>query len=90
MAQALHVQANVDSFVRLGYPLHFVTLGEQCALGEGGYVVLSIELCIILHNTVTLHPHCHFDRSRIGREADNPALVGMTGPFNCHNNDVVA
>jgi cellulose synthase/poly-beta-1,6-N-acetylglucosamine synthase-like glycosyltransferase len=26
--------------VRLGYPPHFVTLGEQDALAEGGYVVL--------------------------------------------------
>jgi len=25
-------------FVRLAYPLHFVTLGEQDALAEGGYV----------------------------------------------------
>jgi hypothetical protein len=29
VARVLHVQANVDGFVRLGYPLHFVTLGEQ-------------------------------------------------------------
>jgi hypothetical protein len=40
VAQVLHVQANVYGFVRLGYPLHFVTLGEQDALAEGGYVVL--------------------------------------------------
>jgi len=39
VAHVLHVQANVDGFVRLGYPLHFVTLGEQDALAEGGYVV---------------------------------------------------
>jgi hypothetical protein len=26
VAQVLHVPANVDGFVRLGYPLHFVTL----------------------------------------------------------------
>lgn len=31
------VPASVDGFVRLGYPLHFVTLGEQDALAEGGY-----------------------------------------------------
>ena len=31
---------SVDGLVRLGYPLHFVTLGEQDALAEGGYVVL--------------------------------------------------
>src|SRR5438552_3659488 len=43
----------------------FVTSGQQDALAEWGYVVLSIELCIVL----SLHPHCHFDRSRIGREA---------------------
>jgi hypothetical protein len=30
----------VAGFVRLGYTLHFVTLGEQDALAEGGYVVL--------------------------------------------------
>ncbi|MGH7551127.1 MAG: hypothetical protein ACREK3_10340 [Gemmatimonadota bacterium] len=40
VAHILHVQANVDGFERLGYPLHFVTLGEQDALAEGGYVVL--------------------------------------------------
>ena len=40
MAQVLHVQANVDPFVRLGYPLHLVTLSDQDVLGEGGYVVL--------------------------------------------------
>ena len=34
-ADVLHVQANVDGFVRLGYPLHFVTPGEQDALAEG-------------------------------------------------------
>jgi hypothetical protein len=28
------------AFTHLGYPLHFVTLGEQGALAEGGYVVL--------------------------------------------------
>jgi hypothetical protein len=40
VAHVLHMQASVDGFVRLGYPLHFVTLGEQDALAEGGYVVL--------------------------------------------------
>jgi hypothetical protein len=35
VAHVLHVQANVDGFVRLGYPLDFVTLGEQDALAEG-------------------------------------------------------
>ncbi len=40
VAHVLHVQANADGFVRLGYPLHFVTLSEQDALAEGGYVVL--------------------------------------------------
>jgi len=39
-ADVLHVQANADGFVRLGYPLHFVTLSEQNALAEWGYVVL--------------------------------------------------
>jgi hypothetical protein len=29
--------ANVDGFMRLGVPLHFVTLGEQHALAEDGY-----------------------------------------------------
>ena len=38
VAHVLHVQASVDGFVRLGYPLHFVTLSEQDALAEGGYV----------------------------------------------------
>ncbi len=38
VAQVLHVPANVEGFVRLGYPLHFVTLSEQDALAEGGYV----------------------------------------------------
>ena len=28
VAHVLQVQASVDGFVRLGYPLHFVTLGE--------------------------------------------------------------
>ena len=28
VAHVLHVQASVDGFVRLGYPLPFVTLGE--------------------------------------------------------------
>jgi hypothetical protein len=40
VAHVLHMQASVDGFVRLGDPLHFVTLGEQDALAEGGYVVL--------------------------------------------------
>ena len=40
VAHVLHVQASVDGFVRLGYPLHFVTLGEQDALAVDGYVVL--------------------------------------------------
>ena len=31
VAHVLHVQASVDGFVRLGYPLHFVTLSEQDA-----------------------------------------------------------
>jgi hypothetical protein len=38
VAHVLHVQASVDGFVRLGYPLHFATLSEQDALAEGGYV----------------------------------------------------
>ena len=38
VAHVLHVQASVDGFVRLGYPLHLVTLSEQGALAEGGYV----------------------------------------------------
>ena len=29
VAHVLHVQASVEGFVRLGHPLHFVTLGEQ-------------------------------------------------------------
>jgi hypothetical protein len=41
VAHVLHVHASVDGFVRLGYPLHFVTLGEQDALAEGGCVVLA-------------------------------------------------
>jgi hypothetical protein len=40
VAPVLHVPASVDGFVRLGYPLHLVTLGEQDALAEGGYVAL--------------------------------------------------
>ena len=39
-ACVLHVQSRADDFVRLGYPLHFVTLGVEDALAEGGYVVL--------------------------------------------------
>ncbi len=35
VAHVLHVQASVDSFVRLGYPQHFVTLGEKGTLAEG-------------------------------------------------------
>jgi hypothetical protein len=38
VAHVLHVPAIVDGFVRLGYPLHFVTLGEQDDLAEGGYI----------------------------------------------------
>jgi hypothetical protein len=38
VAHVLHVQASVDVFVRLGYPLHFVTLSEQDALAEADYV----------------------------------------------------
>ena len=38
MAHDLHVQTSVDGFVRLRYPLHFVTLSEQDALAERGYV----------------------------------------------------
>ena len=40
VAHVLRVQASADGFVRLGYPLHFVTLGEQDELAEGGYVLL--------------------------------------------------
>ena len=38
VADVLIVQASIDGFVRLGYRLHFVTLSEQDALAEGGYV----------------------------------------------------
>ena len=41
VAQVLHVPGNVDGLVRLGCPPHFVTLGEQDALTEGGHVVLA-------------------------------------------------
>ena len=41
VAHVLHVQASVDGFVRLAYPLHLVTLGEQDALAEGGCEVLA-------------------------------------------------
>ena len=40
VAHVLHVQASADGFVRLGYLLHFVTLGVEEALAEGGYVLL--------------------------------------------------
>ncbi len=42
VAHVLHVQANVDGFVRLGYPLHFVTFGEPVAesLGVSNSAVL--------------------------------------------------
>ena len=29
VAHVLHVQASVDGFVRLGYPLHFITLASK-------------------------------------------------------------
>lgn len=37
VAHVLHAPAS-DGFVRLGYPLHFVTLSEQDALAQGDYV----------------------------------------------------
>ena len=51
VACVLHVQANVDGFVRLGDSLQFVTLGEQDALAEGGCAVLvgvpdSLRACL--------------------------------------------
>ena len=41
VAHVLHMQAIVEGFVRLGYPLHFFTLGEQDVRAEGGYVLLA-------------------------------------------------
>ena len=41
VAHVLQVQASVDGFVRLGYPLHSVTLGEQHTLAEHAVLVGS-------------------------------------------------
>jgi hypothetical protein len=41
VARVRHVPASVDGFVRLGYPLHSVTLAEHEALAEGGHPVLA-------------------------------------------------
>jgi hypothetical protein len=41
VAPILHGQAGVDGFVRLGYPLQFVTLSEPVAPAEGGRAVLA-------------------------------------------------
>jgi hypothetical protein len=41
VARVLHVRARADGFVRLGRPLHFVTLGEQDAVAGGGHVPVA-------------------------------------------------
>jgi hypothetical protein len=49
VAHVVHVQATVAGFVRLGYPLHFVTLSEQDALAGGGYFGVPDPLRARLH-----------------------------------------
>ena len=51
VTQVLRVQASVDAFVHLGYPLHLVTLGEQDALAEGGYIRVPDPLRARLHRS---------------------------------------